>query len=391
MKFKNCVFLLFAVLLMGSSISNAQTESKIDGLVYWDYYYNFKNSVPAEQDRNAFQFRRIYFTFENNITADLKVRFRLESEHGTYGSTSKINPFVKHAYLEWSNLIPQHKLYLGIAETNAFKNSEEYWGYRSIEKTIMDLQKISSSADMGIALKGDMLGGKVHHWLTVFNGTGYGSSEIDRSKKIGYAFWLTPMKGLILEGYYDFESQDPTGKQTAASLSSAKDYTASTGYNTMKGFVGYDHPRFTVGAEAFWRTNEKSGIENVATAYDDVKKEYKITGSTPVDVKRFGYSVFGSVITPIPKVKAFARYDFFDNNSEDKVMTKFDKATGKLTGGVDDDFTMIFAGLDYIPVANLHIMPNVIIKSYAKEGLDNDITGRLTLYYKFDSGKIIVQ
>ncbi|MDZ7336763.1 MAG: hypothetical protein ONB32_16560 [candidate division KSB1 bacterium] len=372
-------------------VLKAQIESKIDGLVYSDYYYQFKNSINAEKDRNAFQFRRIYFTFENNITQNIKVRFRLESEHASYGSATKINPFVKHAYLEWTNLIPQHRIYFGLAETNAFKNSEEYWGYRSIEKTIMDLQKISSSADMGISLKGDLLGGKVHHWLTVFNGTGCGSSEIDRFKKIGYAFWLTPIKGLILEGYYDFESQDPTGKQTAANLSSAKDYAAGKGYNTVKGFVGYDHPRFTLGAEAFFRTNEKSGIENVATAYDDVKKEYKITASTPVDVKRFGYSVFGSVITPIPKLKAFARYDFFDNNNEDNVSTKFDKATGKLTSGTDDEFTMIFAGLDYIPSANLHIMPNVIIKSYAKDGLDNDITGRLTLYYKFDSGKIIVE
>ncbi len=382
-------FLLFLIFLSG--VLNAQIESKIDGLVYADYYYQFKNIVAAEKDRNAFQFRRIYFTFENNITQNIKVRFRLESEHGAYGSTAKINPFVKHAYLEWSNLIPQHKIYLGMAETNAFKNSEEYWGYRSIEKTIMDLQKISSSADMGVALKGDLLGGKVHHWLTVFNGTGCGSAEIDRFKKIGYALWLTPIKGLILEGYYDFESQDPTGKQTAANLSSAKDYTAGKGYNTMKGFVGYDHPRFTVGAEAFWRTNEQSGLQNVATVFDDEKKEYQITASTPVDVKRFGYSVFGSVITPIPKVKVFARYDFFDNNSKDNVITKFDKVTGKLLSGVDDEFTMIFAGLNYIPAANLHIMPNVIIKSYAKEGLDNDITGRLTLYYKFDSGKIIVQ
>ncbi len=373
------------------AILSAQIESKIDGLVYSDYYYQFKNSVAAEQDRNAFQFRRIYFTFENNVTQNIKVRFRLESEHASYGSATKINPFVKHAYLEWTNLIPQHRIYFGLAETNAFKNSEEYWGYRSIEKTIMDLQKICSSSDMGFAIRGDMFNNTVHHWLTIFNGPGCGSSEIDRFKKIGYALWLTPMRGLILEGYFDFESQDPTGKQTAANLSSAKDYAASTGYTTLKGFVGYDHPRFTVGAEAFWRTNEKSGIEQVATIYDDVKKEYKITALTPVDVKRFGYSVFGSVITPVPRLKAFARYDFFDNNTGTNVITKFDKATGKLTNGTDDEFTMIFAGLDYIPASNLHIMPNVILKSYAKAGLENDITGRLTLYYKFDSGKIIVQ
>jgi hypothetical protein len=173
-------------------------------------------------------------------------------------------------------------------------------------------------------------------------------------------------------------------------LSSAKDYSGSKGYNTMKAFVGYSHPQYTVGAEAFWHTNKKSGLENVTTSYDDVKKEYKLVTSVPTDVIRFGYSAFASLITPIPKVKLYARYDFFDNNTEENVITKFDKTTGKLTGGLDDEYRLIIAGLDYIPSGNVHLMPNIMIKSYTKAGLDRDITARLTFYYKFDSGKIVV-
>ncbi|MDZ7261679.1 MAG: hypothetical protein ONB05_06205 [candidate division KSB1 bacterium] len=375
--------LILTILLLWSASGLAQTTSKIDGLVYADYYYNLKNHSDSEQDRNAFAFRRIYFTFENNLTPAIKIRFRLESEHDKYGTEKKITPFVKHAYLEWSNLIPRHNLYLGIAETNAFKNSEEYWGYRSIEKTIMDLNKISSSADMGVALKGDLFGNVMHHWLTLFNGTGYGSSEIDRFKKIGYAFWLTPVRGLIIEGYADFENQDPDEAQTAAILNSAKDYTGSKGYYTWKGFLGYDHPRVTIGAEAFWRTNKKSGLKDV-TIVDNA-----IASFTKADVRRFGYSVFASLITPIPRLKAFARYDYYDPNTEDEIYTKFDK--GKLTGGMDDEFTLFIGGLDYIPQSNLHFMPNVMIQSYTKSGVETDITGRITVYYKFDSGKIVVE
>ncbi|MBN2013363.1 hypothetical protein JW960_28790 [candidate division KSB1 bacterium] len=87
-----------------------------------------KNNSDAEHGRNAFEFRRMYFTFENNLTDDIKVRFRLEAAHDKYGSTSKINPFIKHAFVKWANLIPNHKIYLGIVETNAFKNAEDYWG-----------------------------------------------------------------------------------------------------------------------------------------------------------------------------------------------------------------------------------------------------------------------
>ena len=375
------LMLLFTILIVTSG--NAQITTTIKGVAFADYYYNFQNHSASAEKQNAFNFRRLYFTFENTINQDIKIRFRLEAKHDKYGNSSTLNPFVKHAYLEWANIIPMHKIYLGIAETNAFKNAESYWGYRSIEKTIMDLNKIASSADMGIAVKGSLVDEKVHHWLTIHNGPGYGSSEIDRYKKIGYAFWVTPVEGLILEGYADYEKQNPNDAQTAGILSSAKDYTGSTGYMTMKGFVGYSHPQFTVGAEAFWRTNKESGIKNVTVESDE------ITSSAKSDVKRFGYSLFGSWITPLPKLKAFARYDYFDPNTENQVYTDF--SDGNLTGGIDDENTLIIAGFDYIPTGNIHIMPNILVKSYAQDGKDSDITARVTLYYKYDSGKIIVQ
>lgn len=370
---------VFIVLAVFQAVSiQAQSATKIQGVVFADYYYNVRNSRSALADENAFTFRRIYFTFENNLTENIKTRIRFESAHNAFGSDSKINPFIKHAYLEWSNLIPNHSFYLGIAETNAFKNAESLWGYRSIEKTIMDLNKISPSADMGIALKGD-LSDKVHHWLTVMNGPGYGSSEVDRSKKIGYALWVNPIENLTLEAYADYEKQDPE----KSSLGSATDYLGSSGYHTLKAFVGRDGLRFSLGAEAFLRTNMESGIENVTLAGDTA-----VAGYTKADVKRFGWSVFGSWITPAPKLKLFARYDYFDPNTQDAVFTNF--SGGTLTGGMDDETCLLIAGLDYIPSANVHLMPNILYKTYAKEGKDSDLTARITLYYKFDSGKIVV-
>lgn len=373
--------LIIGAMLISTSRGTSQTTS-IKGVFFSDYYYNVQNHSAAAQDRNAFEFRRIYFTLENSITETIKIRFRLEANHDKYGTTSKITPFVKHAYLEWNDFIPSHKLYLGIAETNAFKNAETYWGYRSIEKTAMDLNKISSSADMGIALKGD-LGVLAHHWLTLFNGTGYGSPEGDRYKKVGYAFWLTPVKGLILEGYADYENQDPDEAQTENVLSSAKDLTGSTSYYTMKTFVGYENIHFTVGAEAFWKTNKNSAVKGANIAEDNV------SSATKADVTKFGYSLFGSWITPIPKLKLFGRYDYFDPNNSDDVYTSF--SNGSPVGGVDDEYSLIIAGLDYIPKGNIHFMPNVLVKSYAKSGVDSDITARVTLYLKFDSGKIIIE
>ncbi len=371
-----CLLILFG----SSSRLLAEATTSINGVVFSDYYYNLKNNSAAEESRNAFQFRRLYFTVENNLNADMKTRFRLEAKHDNYGKKTTITPFVKHAFLEWSNLVPKHKVYIGIQETNAFKNSEDLWGYRSVEKTIMDLNSISSSADMGIGLKGD-LSSNVHHWLTILNGTGYNASEVDKFKKVGYALWFTPVKGLIIEGYADYEPQKPGDSQTAEAPSGSKDYQASKGYYTMKAFVGYKMSTLALGAEYFTRTNKESGISNPAIS------DGNIVEFDNADVTKTGYSIFGSWITPVPKLKAFARYDYYDANSDDNVYTKF--SSGKLTGGVDNEVTLLIAGLDYIPRANVHFIPNIMMKSFSNSDLKSDITARVTLYFKYDSGKII--
>jgi len=56
---------------------------------------------------------------------------------------------------------------------------------------------------------------------------------------------------------------------------------------------------------------------------------------------------------------------------------------------LNDEHNLIIAGLDYIAKANVHFMPNVIIKSYTASDKEIDITGKITMYLKFDSGKLI--
>ncbi|MBN1996865.1 hypothetical protein JW935_04875 [candidate division KSB1 bacterium] len=374
------VLMTFTAVVCFLGTAPAEVTSKISGVAYGDYYYNLQNHDNQNKDRNAFEFRRLYFTFENNLSADIKIRFRLEAKHEEYGQKSALNPFVKHAFLEWSNLIPAHKLYLGIAETNAFKNAESIWGYRSIEKTIMDLNKISSSADMGIGLKGD-LGKYLHHWLTIMNGTGYSSPEADRYKRFGYALWVTPVKGLTIEGYVDYENLDSQEPQTGRATH--KNYSGAKGYYTYKAMVAYEQPTWSIGAEYFAQTDKKSGISNPEI------ENGALVNYDKSDVTHTGYSVFGSWITPVPKLKAFARYDYYDVNAENNVYTAF--SDGVLTGGTDDETTLMIAGLDYIPSANVHFMPNIFITGYGSKDTKSDITARITMYYKFDSGKIITQ
>lgn len=385
MKLRIMIVLFTVSMLFGALSGYGQNVTVIKGLVFADYYYTIQYHDPSIENQNAFNFRRIYLTVENNITKNLKVRFRLESSHEKYGTATKIRPFVKHAFLEWNDLIPNHKLYFGIAETNAFKNAEIYWGYRSIEKNAMDLNKIGASADMGIGLKGD-INKVIHHWLTVHNGTGFGSAEVDRYKKIGYALWLTPVKGIILEGYADYEKQDPE----SGTFQDARDLFHSSGYYTVKGFMGFNSSRITIGAEVFMRTHLKSGASSATVEFDTTAGHFSITNSEKTDVKKIGYSLFASLITPIPNLKLFMRYDYFDVNNRNDVFSGFDSESGQLTDGLKDEHTRFFAGLDYAPIGNVHIMPNIIYKMYSDGESKNDLIARVTLYYNFDSGKIII-
>ena len=176
--------LLFSTVLAIGLIAEADAgNGKVSGHMFGDYYVVLaadEGETKLPEKRNAFQFRRIYFTYENELSDDISVRYRLEAKDRGVGNGAKMEPFVKHGYLQWKKAVGSSDLYLGLAGTPTWALAEKIWGYRSISKTILDLNKIGSSADMGAALKGEA--GKVGYHLMVANGPGQ-SSEDDHGKK----------------------------------------------------------------------------------------------------------------------------------------------------------------------------------------------------------------
>ena len=104
-----------------------------------------------------------------------------------------------------------------------------------------------------------------------------------------------------------------------------------------KGFVGYTTESFAAGVEV---------IKQQQMNY------YKDTA----DISPFGVSVFASAVLKKGKLKAFARYDFFDND------TDFEQGRSyAIQNYFKENF--ITAGIDYMPVKQLHIMPNIWINT----------------------------
>ena len=335
MKLVTCMMIVLTGIIIFNT-SSAET-SQIKGYMFGDYFFNVANHDKVEENFNGFQFRRIYFTFENQLNDNMKVRLRLESETDKTTSSGLISPYVKDAYLEWANILLYHKVVIGLSSPPTWELSEAKWGYRSIEKTIMDIRKIRSSREMGLGLKGAIdLNGKYNHHFMIGNGKGYKGSEDDKYKLFMYSFWFVPTEGLTLQLYADYQRK-------TLSLDKVNDIV-------YKGFLAYENPQFSMGVEGF-----QQSLKNDA-----------------VDSKNMGISLFASAI-PMPgsKFKVFGRFDYWDPDTDSD----------------NDEENFIIGGLDFIPAGNVHVMPNIVVRTYAQEEKDSDISARVTFFYKWSSNK----
>ena len=312
------------VLLLGWVCTAQAREVEVKGLMFGDYYYVFAaDSTDAEQPRkrNAFRFRRMYLTFQSDIAADFAIRFRLEAKDAGFGESAKMEPFVKHGYLQWKNGIGTADVYLGLSGTPTWAIADEVWGYRSVAKTVLNWNNIGTASDLGAALKGTA--GQWGYHLMVGNGPGE-RPEDDNGKKFYGSLSFKASDGFLLEGYADFNIK-PAGQHE----------------RTFKYLLGWLGARGSAGLEVFSRTNERAiGDDEVIT----------------------GVSTYGSL--PLhAALKGFGRFDVVSDDDWDTTDV------------------LVIAGLDYAAAKNVHLMPNVLIE--APDGRDANVQGRLTFFCKF--------
>jgi hypothetical protein len=355
--------ILMLVLALAATINFAQEESKgkIHGYMFGDYFYNLSRDANAgsisnavekgEKDFNGFQFRRIYFGYDYTINEKFSTRFRLEADQKENTSGGKIGLFVKDAYLKWKNIVEGSDLILGFSPTPTFSVSEDYWGYRSLEKTIMDLRKIASSRDFGLAVKGKLsANGNIKYWLMAANGEG-NKPEINKQKSVYGHLELEPLKNLSFTLYGDYRAgEDITNPNSNQSLSN----------NTITSalFAGYQEPgKFSLGFEGFYQINQNNIFSSAETD----------------DQKIMGLSLFGSADVS-EKFSLVGRYDYFDPISN---------------SGFEGDVRNYFlAAINYKANSDVWVMPNIVMETYENlpDGtkFDSAITGRITLFYKFN-------
>ena len=338
------ILALFAILLFSSTVfaqDSTESKGKFSGYVFGDYYYIVKNHKTEIKDQRGLWFRRIYVGYEYQIDDNFSTKLRLEmSNEGDFTSKVAIIPFIKDAWLKYK--LEMMELMLGIHSPPSFTVIEKYWKYRSVEKTPLDLQRMATSRDFGISLKGKFDDkGILKYHLMLSNGSS-NKEEVNKGKSGLLSLGFYPAKEWIFEIYGDYADQE--GKKD---------------WYTLQGFIGFL-------SKQFW-----AGIQ-----YADQTRKNSETGDYNL---RIGSVYAGASISD--HFNIFARVDkMFDPNPEgDKIpFIPFDPTA---------ESTFLVAGIDWQPVKDISFIPNIEFVKYEQnsEGVTpgSDLIGRITFFWKF--------
>ena len=341
-------------------------SGKLWGYVFGDFTYkahtnsfNMSNTQYAAtpKDYNMFDIRRIYLGYDYDLSEHFSTQLLLAYEGQTTSDGSR-TVFIKAANLRWKNIFKNSDLVMGQMNTPTFATtSESVWGYRSLEKTIMDERKIGGSNDVGVSLQGKLNDkGDYGYNLMISNGSG-AKPETDKFKKFYADMYIKFMdQKFMLDLGTDNER------------SQLSPYMKSK--TTYKAFLAYQTKPFTMGLEVFQQVQKNATV---------------VTGQLPSNDVASGISVFAK--GPLTdKLSYVLRYD---NYNPDTQFNENNTYASSYTGVFTETF--LLAGLDFAPMKNVHIIPNIWYNSYNNRDVavnhlsssSYDLAARVTVYYVF--------
>jgi len=326
--------------------------------MFFEYYYMFQGDdiytgesqfATNNTGDNAFSFRRVYLGYQHNFSKKFSGKVEFEVTDLTKLEKGMRAPFLKEANFTWKNIYPLADLIVGHSLTPIWsvEGAEMFWQYRSIEKTIADARGLRSSNDSGIRLKGNFNKSKTYGYNFMVGNGNSAKPENDRYKLVSFNLWTKLLnKRLYLEIFQDYNN-----------AANNKDIA------TTKAFIAWKTPKYTFATEMVNQIRGNYGADNANFIFR-------------------GISVFAHLNIINEKLRAFGRYDSYNPDAEFS-LNHYD---------VDDvvpyneDFYVL--GLDYQPIKNIHILPNIWINSYHNKTVGQitpkqEIVARLTFNVNF--------
>ncbi len=207
------------ILILISLVSLIFTQGKIGGTTYFNY--------TKSDDESSFNFVRQYFSYSDNISDNLKFKVVFDVVRTDIGTVEYTNDGIKEETDEDTRLVSFLKkaqidmdhgfatLSFGLIGMNTYGTQEKNWGYRFIEKSAIDKNKFSSTADIGLGVSKSI--NDLYMNFQIVNGEGYKEEQSDKNFKMALNLTYGERKLTKKDGYnvgliYTTESTsaDPT-------------------------------------------------------------------------------------------------------------------------------------------------------------------------------------
>ena len=330
------IYLTILLLALISIFCTAQQadslKHSITGEPILRVFANFHMQM-GDEGNSAFEVERAYIGYRADIHRDFEIKINLDI--GSPDDISEYSRIRRYAYFKNAALKYSRKWFstsFGLIDMIHFKQQEETWGHRYIERSFADRYRFGPSADLGwnfIARPMERLSID----LTVSNGEGYNNLQRDNTLKLGLGTTLKLFNGLIIRLYGDIMEK-------------------SVVESTLAGFIGYHY----------------KDLLRLGADYNLKFNDSYVTGH-----ERYGYSLYGSW-NFWKDMQVFARYDWVGSN-----MTGDDGSPWNL----DDDGSSVLAGVQYQPVNQIRIALSYRDWYPYAANLNNETYFYLNLEYRY--------
>ena len=313
----------------------AEPSIRLSGLAFLDYAYTLASPEAGAAGANGFDYRRLYFTADYTLSEAFSGRFRIEAQGTSTTEAGRPAPFVKDAFLRWDGPLAEgHSLTLGVQPPPLFEVAERVWGYRSLEKTLIDRVRANDSRDFGLRADGPLARG-LRYAVMVGNGNGLRPEAADQRGKQVYAqLQAAPTETIRATLGVDYTPHEGEAEERDESVK-------------VSAFVGAIGERARGGVEAF----------AVSTRYVDASRDAE---------RGVGLSVFGALA--------------FGEDGQYRVVARYDYAQAEARRGSEDEH-YVLAAIGYAPIPQVEILPNVIVSML--DGREATVVGRVTVSARF--------
>ena len=113
-------------------------QANLGGYAIFDY--------SNASGNDAFDLKRAYLSYSSDVSEELF--FKMRFDVGRHAD-ERLTTFLKNAYVDYK-CENGDKLSLGLIGTNSYGVQEKNWGYRFIEKSVVDKYGMTNTADFGV-------------------------------------------------------------------------------------------------------------------------------------------------------------------------------------------------------------------------------------------------